>query len=158
MRLVRSDIGGWVLKCNPRRTDIEAALRGEDPVDAWCVQESYRLRLIEPGDPAMLWISGARGARPTPGIWLVGHATGEIVDDEGSDYWAGRDGGSRTRAHAGLRLTTLGAALPREALVADPRTADMEVLRQPQMSNPSYLTRRQQVAVEELLGGWPAWT
>ncbi|WP_324277567.1 hypothetical protein [Blastococcus brunescens] len=72
-RLSSGDVACWVLKTS--RPPAEAApgwsAPGERVLDR-CVRRSYRLTLIEPGQPCLLWLSG----REQPGV----HALGEIAD------------------------------------------------------------------------------
>ncbi len=90
----------------------------------------------------MLWVSGSSGSAVTPGIWMTGRTTGEVE-------------GRRDRPRIGLAMTLLPEALPRDVLRADPRTARLEVLRAPQMSNPSVVSPDELAAIEELLGRRP---
>ncbi|HEY8588369.1 MAG TPA: hypothetical protein VIL55_02340 [Naasia sp.] len=141
MRLTSSDIGAWLVTCNPREfAEMLPRLRAGERVDGWCVRPTYRLDLIAPDQPALLLVSGPRGATPEPGIWMRGRMTGEL------DH-----GGHRPRA--GLALALLDAPLPREVLRADPRTARMEVLRSAQTSNPSVVLPAEWAAIEGLLAG-----
>jgi hypothetical protein len=141
--LTAADVGAWLFSCHPREfTDLLPDLRAGGRVEAWCVRPSYRLGLLAPGQPAVLWVTGARGADPEPGIWMTGATTGRI--DRGGE-----------RPRAGLDLALLDAPLPREVLRADPRTARMEVLRAAQMSNPSVLTGGEHAAVVDLLRSHP---
>lgn len=55
------------------------------------------------------------------------------------------------RPRVGLAMTLLPAVVPRALLRADPRTAGMEVLRVPRMSNPSVVTPGEMAVVEELI-------
>ena len=95
-----------------------------------CLRPSYRLALVRPGGPVLLWLSG----RDRPGV----HATGVLAAGVGPD-----DDGPV----AVVRLTLLPAPLPRADLLADPVARDAEVLRMPAGSNPSYLTPAQYAAV-----------
>ncbi len=141
MRLTSSDIGAWLVTCNPREfAEMLPRLRAGERVDGWCVRPTYRLDLVAPDQPALLLVSGPRGATPEPGIWMRGRMTGEL------DH-----GGHRPRA--GLDLALLDAPLPREVLRADPRTARMEVLRSAQTSNPSVVLPGEWAAIEDLLAG-----
>lgn len=156
MTLERSDVGAWLFKCSPEEWDIQAALRDRKAFTAWRVHPTYRLRLIESGDPAVLWVTGRQDASMPPGIWLAGHTTGELFEGRGDEYWLDPREGQRWSTFAGLRLSRLPKPLTRMTLAADPATSDMEVLRQPQMSNPSYLTPVQHLAVERMIGTWPS--
>jgi hypothetical protein len=100
-----------------------------------CLHPSYRLDLLRPGQPVLLWLSG----RDRPGV----HATGVLAGDVASD---GRG------PVAVVRFTLLADPLPRAELLADPVLRGAEVLRVPAGSNPSYLTPAQYAAVLARLG------
>lgn len=107
-----------------------------------CVRPSYRLGLIAPGQPCLLWLSGP----DRPGV----HALGEVTD------------GVEERADGPVvhvRLARLERPVPRAELLADPRMRDAEVLRMPAGSNPSWLSPAQFAAVldrtrQDGLGRW----
>ena len=80
----RSDVGGWLFKCDPRTWDIDAAVRDNRRIDRWRVRTSYRLDLINAGDPAVVWVTGPRRQERTPGISAVGYTTGELFEDDTS--------------------------------------------------------------------------
>jgi len=92
-----------------------------------CVRRSYRLDLVAPGDPVLLWCSG----RTDPGVHAVGTVTGS--DPAGPELH--------------VRWTRLAEPVPRHALLADPVARDAEVLRMPAGSNPSWLSPAQWAAV-----------
>ncbi|HZG89364.1 MAG TPA: hypothetical protein VEZ42_04035 [Pseudonocardia sp.] len=139
-RLAAADVGAWLFTCNPG--EFRELREGTVAVTGWCAHPSYRVGLVVPGQPAVLWVSGSSGSAVTPGIWMAGRTTGEVDRN-------------RDRPRIGLAMTLLPEALPREVLRADPRTARLEVLRAPQMSNPSVVSPGELAAIEELLGGWP---
>ena len=139
-RLTAADVGAWLFTCNPREfRELEPRLREGATVDGWCVHPTYRVDLVAPDQPALLWVSGSTGSVPRPGVWMVGRTTGSPT----------REG---ARPRVGLALTLLPEMLPRETLRADPRTARLEVLRAAQMSNPSVVTPGEWAAVQELIG------
>jgi hypothetical protein len=156
MRLTREDIGAWLFRCNPKEWNITAALRDDAPIDCWRVRPSYRLELIEPGDPAIIWIGGPTGGEPMPGVWMVGRTTGAVFDDSGDGYWLDRTRGQERSIYVGLAMSQLASPVPRGLLEVDPRTSKLEIFRSVQMSNPSYLTPDEKKAVDEMIGGWPA--
>jgi len=143
-RLARADIGAWVFTANPASPEARSALGGKTTLDERCVRRSYRADLIEPGDAAVLWVSGSRTAPTTPGIWMTGHITTEVRADVEGDEETGRPS-------VGVRLRLLEKPLAREQLTADRRTSSIEVIARPWMSNPSYLTPTEWAAVEALL-------
>jgi hypothetical protein len=135
-RLTLETFGAWLLKCNPKVTDLPSLM--EHGVATWCVQKNYRTALCDAGQPALLWVSGSTGATPTPGIWAGGRLTGPAT-------WRG------AKYVVPLRLTFLEAPVSRTELAAHPALGSLEVLNQPQMSNPSYLTATEYANLRELL-------
>ena len=102
-------------------------------VDAptWCVQPTYRIDLVEAGQPVLLWVSGTERDHPA-GIYARGLTTGPAE--------SGR---------VPIALTPVLHPLLRSELVGHPGLATMEVLRVPAGSNPSFVTHEQlQVLVE----------
>lgn len=146
-------MAGWLLKSTrpPAGIDPEWA-PGEQRQLTRCVRRSYRLDLVQPGQPVVLWVSG----RALPGVHAVGTVTGPVREQGGDD--AGPDDG---RPALPVRLTRLDAPVERSELLHDPRFADAEVLRMPAGSNPSWLTAAQLAVVLEragvpVLGRWTA--
>jgi hypothetical protein len=139
MTAVSTDnLGAWLLKASGDNSDIaERAERG-DHVAHWCVHRSYRTALMRAGQPALLWVSGSR--RVTPGIWAAGTLTGPPVADDGEP-------GRRQRVPLTLRWLAEPGRLSRDDVRADPRLAGLEVLRQPQAANPSFVNRAQYRAI-----------
>jgi hypothetical protein len=72
---------------------------------------------------------------------MVGWATGVVERDLG-------------RPRVELEMILIPAVVPREQLRADLRTARLEVLRVPQLSNPSVVTPGEKAVIEELIGRW----
>ncbi len=95
-----------------------------------CVRPSYRLELMAPGQPCLLWVSG----RIDPGVHARGTLTAGAQEADGGPV-------------VPVRLTLLPAPLPRAALLADPVAREAEVLRMPAGSNPSWLSPAQFTAV-----------
>jgi|tagenome__1003787_1003787.scaffolds.fasta_scaffold20767406_2 hypothetical protein len=95
-----------------------------------CLRGSYRLGLMVPGAPCLLWLSG----RDRPGV----HALGVLA---------------AAPSHAGggpevaVRLTLLDRLVARADLLADPDFRSAEVVRMPAGSNPSWLSAGQYAAV-----------
>jgi hypothetical protein len=130
------DVGCWLLKTSSApQVVLPGWAPGETQELTRCLRPSYRLHLMRPGQPVLLWLSG----RDRPGV----HATGVLAGDVGTD-------GSGPVAV--VRLTLLADPVPRADLLADPAVRDAEVLRVPAGSNPSYLTPAQYAAVLARLG------
>lgn len=135
-RLTAADVACWVFKSSVAPHGLVAGWPpGATRTLTRCVRVSYRLQLMAPGQPCLLWLSG----RTDPGVHAVGTLTaGPHVTDGGPVV--------------PVELTLLHAPLPRAALLADPAVGDAEVLRMPAGSNPSWLSAEQFAAVRELLG------
>jgi hypothetical protein len=100
-----------------------------------CIRPSYRLDLMAPGQPCLLWVSG----RSKPGVHALGSLTGAPREADGGPV-------------VPVEFTLLPAPLPRAALLADPVMRDAEVLRMPAGSNPSWLSGAQFAAVLDRVG------
>jgi hypothetical protein len=125
----------WVLKTTrPPATVDELWRPGTARTLARCVRPSYRLELMDAGQPCLLWLSG----RDRPGVHALGTVTGAVEVD----------GDARA---VPVRLTLLPEPVPRAELLADPRMREAEVLRMPAGSNPSWLSREQFAAVLDRL-------
>jgi hypothetical protein len=130
-RLTPGDVACWVLKSTrpPEAIDPGWPVGAERQLTR-CVRRSYRLDLVHPGQPCLLWVSG----RADPGVHAVGEVTGEpehradgpVVD---------------------VRLTRLARPVPRAELLGDPAVRTAEVLRMPAGSNPSWLSAAALAAV-----------
>jgi hypothetical protein len=130
------DVGCWLLKTSSAPgVVLPGWAPGQTRELTRCLRPSYRLGLVRPGQPVLLWLSG----RDRPGV----HATGVVAGGVGTD------GGGPVVA---VRLTLLADPVPRADLLADPVLRGAEVLRVPAGSNPSYLTPAQYAAVLARLG------
>jgi hypothetical protein len=130
-RLSPADVACWVLKTSRPPAEVAPGWQpGAERQLIRCVRRSYRLDLMAAGHPCLLWLSG----RERPGV----HALGEL---------RGPPDGDSTEPEVRVRLTLLAEPVERADLLADPATADAEVLRMPAGSNPSWLSRRQFAAV-----------
>ncbi|MGY1695923.1 MULTISPECIES: hypothetical protein [unclassified Geodermatophilus] len=130
-RLGPDGVGCWVVKtARPPDAVVPGWRPGQTHEVTRCLRPSYRLGLVRPGQPVLLWLSG----RDRPGV----HATGVLA----AEVATGDDGPVVV-----VRLTLLPDPIPRADLLADPAARDAEVLRAPAGSNPSYLTPAQYAAV-----------
>lgn len=144
-RLRAEDLGAWLVKANPAGGPIaEQLAAGLASVATRCVQRSYRTDLVQPGQPVLLWVSGSRRDLPA-GIHGHGTVTGPCHELDGSLVMP-------------VRLRTLHEPLLRADLLPDPVLGRLEVLVQPQGSNPSFIDRGQWAALlaraPELGRGW----
>jgi hypothetical protein len=140
-----ADLGAWLLKGNADRVDLDERFRRDPRISSWCVQPGYRARLMSAGQRVVFWASGSRGRLPY-GVWGAGVVTGpaELHFDDG-----------RWRVPLDLNIDAPTEWVPRQQLRADPRLADAEVFRQPQGSNPSFLTVSQFAALRDHLEDRP---
>jgi hypothetical protein len=130
-RLTAGDVACWVLKSNRPPEDIDRGWRpGTEQALTRCVRPSYRLRLMAPGQPVLLWISG----RDRPGVHALGVLTGTATTEADGPV-------------VPVRLTRLAEPVDRGELLADPVAGQAEVLRMPAGSNPSWLSPAQFDAV-----------
>lgn len=157
--VTRENLGGWILKCNPKLWDFEGFIEenGSGPIHDWSVKPSYRTELMEAGQRVWLWVSGAANASPTPGVWGSGYLTGPcepgLVDAEGGDdLWI--DGTARDAVvhFAQCSISLFDEGYPRSVILAEPRLSTMEVLQAPMMSNPVYVTPDEAAALDEIVG------
>jgi hypothetical protein len=138
-RVRLDDLGAWLLKGNADHADLAARFARDPRVTRWCVQPSYRLGLIRAGQPVLFWASGSRRRDVAYGIWGSGRVTGPARREaDGRGWWVPLD----------LIIADEAVRVPRQTLRADPHLADLEVLRQPQAANPSFVTVRQLAAID----------
>ena len=132
-RLQPSDVAGWLLKSTRPPAAIDPGWApGEERELSRCVRRSYRLELVSPGQPVLLWVSG----RVDPGVHAVGTVSGPV-----------RESGDDDGPVVPVRLTSLSDPVHRGVLRADPDFRSAEVLRMPAGSNPSWLSAAQLGAV-----------
>jgi hypothetical protein len=130
-RLAAGDVACWLLKSSRSPEELEAGWApGAARTLSRCVRRSYRLDLMAPGQPCLLWVSGRRW----PGVHAVGTLAGRVTEGDGGPV-------------VPVRLTLLDEPVPRADLLLDPATRDAEVLRMPAGSNPSWLSAGQYAAV-----------
>ena len=135
-RLTVADVACWVVKSSrPPEVLVPGWSPGGTVGLSRCVRPSYRLGLMRPGQPCLLWVSG----RDRPGVHALGTLTGEV------DRHA-------PGPEVPVAFTLLAEPVPRVDLLADPATRDAEVLRMPAGSNPSWLSAAQYAAVLRLGG------
>jgi hypothetical protein len=94
------------------------------------------------GQPVVFWASGNRRRDYPYGIWGLGRLAGTAREDAGG-WWVPLD----------LVISDRTRFVGRAAVRADPRLADLEVLRQPQAANPAFLTVAEFSVVRELALG-----
>jgi hypothetical protein len=137
------NLGAWLLKCNGNTSNIAGMAAQRTPIRQWCVQASYRTKLMAAKQPVLFWVSGNQ-RRLTPGVWAIGVLTGPPVLDSDGDH-------PKLRVPLDLRWLDERCRVPRAALQADEQLVAMEVLRQPQAANPSFVTKAQFEAIRDCI-------
>ena len=140
-RVVLEDLGAWLIKGNADGADLPGRFALDPVVRNWCVQPGYRARLMREAQPVVFWASGSR-RRGTYGVWGIGRLTGTARWDPD---------GAHLRVPLDLAVWQPARRIPREQLRADSRLTGLEVFRQPQGANPSYLTVSQFAALQDHL-------
>ncbi len=160
------NLGAWVFKCNPKDFDIAAWIaEGNDWVTSWTTADNYRSEfLLAVGQPAILWVSGpTKGAKVLPGIWGIGFVTGSAylvervtkAEVKKNRYQINIEKGQEAGYEVPLDVEILSKPLDRKILKQDPILKNAEVFRQPQGSNPSFLTKEEYAALRRLIKKWP---
>jgi hypothetical protein len=134
-RLTAADVACWVIKSSRLPGEVAPDwVPGGTREFGRCVRRSYRLELMAPGQPCLLWVSG----RDRPGVHALGTLAGDVRETAGGP-------------EVPVRLTLLATPVPRAELLARPAGRDAEVLRMPAGSNPSWLSPLQYAAVLTLV-------
>jgi hypothetical protein len=135
-RLQPGDVACWVIKSSLSPDAVAPGWLPGTPRELdRCLRRSYRLDLMQPGQPCLLWVSG----REHPGVHALGELTGGPAESDGGPVVA-------------VRLTRLAEPVDRRDLLTDPVVRDAEVLRMPAGSNPSWLSAAQYAALRAHLG------
>jgi hypothetical protein len=131
-------LGAWVIKCNPRLTALEPMVAAGRAKPTWCIADNYRSRLIEPGQRVLFWVS----AHPRRGVWGAGRVVGKpYAEDDG--------------LHVPTEIALFDDPVTAAELAAVAELRTMEVFRSPQQANPSWVSRTELEALDELLPGSP---
>ena len=152
-KLQRSDIGAWVLKASPTVWDVNSMLDDkQSPPENFRLHETYRVQLIEPGDPIWLWATASRTAPRRPARFV---ARGEVVGADaqgrgGGPYWVDDDEAKKLRPYLPVKLVWLPVEISADELRQSSIFATFELLRATSMSNPSYLTPEQDAELRQL--------
>lgn len=150
--VTRENLGAWLLKCNPETWDIESFVSTGAALDNWSVQPSYRTDLMEDGQRVFLWVTGRENAPAQPGLWAAGIVTGPVYEesvDADEPFWLDDDQRDRSAHFVPIEMRMLPKPIARSVLQADQQLAGMEIFRQPQMSNPLWISREELAALEE---------
>ncbi|MEU4473249.1 hypothetical protein [Micromonospora sp. NPDC023888] len=136
-RVRLDDLGAWLIKGNADLVDLTARFARDPQVTTWCVRPGYRARMMSAGQPIVFWASGSRGRLPY-GLWGIGRVTGPAEPGPPGQPWS---------VPLDLPILAEQDRVPRQRLRADERFVALEVFRQPQAANPSYLTVAQFAAL-----------
>lgn len=159
------NLGAWLIKCDPTsKYDLPRAIeeRGLEIILNWSVTDNYRSRMMKPTDKAILWVSGD-SRRMTRGIWGIGWVTGfvqdtihEELDPDEETFWHSEADRLAVTNDVDLDIPLFEDGLSDEDLRAA-GIDDLEVQKQPQGSNPSWVSTEQLAAIQSLLDEWPEW-
>ena len=105
--------------------------------------------MIEAGQPIYLWVSGS-GHDIEPGVWGYGHTTGPCEPGISDKQWLDESAAAQATYFAAVEIDFLTSPVKRTDIKSDPRLGELEVLRVPAGSNPSFLTNDQAAAMLEL--------
>ena len=129
-------LGAWLVKARPDGLPLDDLVQsGFRGLTSRCVRPSYRTDLIREDQPVLLWVSGGDPSHP-PGIYATGRTTGP----------AGLLGNELAMP---LRLRAVVPVVLRDEVLAQRALSDLEVLRMPAGSNPSYLDALQYSALQQ---------
>jgi hypothetical protein len=143
-RVTLEGLGAWVLKGNADRADLPGRFAVQPRITHWCVQPSYRTRLMRAGQPVLFWGSGSRRREIVYGVWGLGRLSGPAEQGHPGDGW---------QVPLDLVIADPTDWVSRDDLRHDPALADIEVLRQPQAANPSFVSVRQFAVILRRLHG-----
>jgi hypothetical protein len=124
-----SSLGAWLVKASPAHLPVEEMMRtGFRDLTSRCVRPTYRADLIAAGQPVLLWVSGGDPRHPS-GIYAAGWTTGPVEHG--------------VEVSMPVRLQPVDPVVERVELLADSQLRELEVIRMPAGSNPSYVDRAQ---------------
>lgn len=155
-----SNLGAWLLTCNPKHYNLPQEIDdGETHVGSWSVVDNYRSRMFEPGQRALLWMAGPENGAAPRGIWGIGYIDGELSATDGmrGRYWSDDAKAAAVRWYVNTDIEILDPdeRIHVEELRSVPGLADIEIIRQPQTSNPSWVTKEELALIESAFLEWP---
>jgi len=160
--ITAANLGAWLLRCNADGVwDLPGFIEdGGDSIDNWSVVDNYRSRMMKPGDRVLFWVSG-NGRRMARGIWGTGYVAGYVqdvlpdVDDAGEvSYWFNEAARVAVTNSIDVDIPLFDSAVTDTDLRAT-GVDYLEVQRQPQGSNPSWISIDELADLEALLPPWP---
>lgn len=163
--ITEDNLGAWVIKCDPKsKYDLPRAIEelSLTEITNWSVADNYRSQMMKPRDRVILWVSGD-GRRMTRGIWGVGWVVNyvqdtvhEVLDEDEESFWHSEEDRLAVTNDVALDIPLFEEALSSEDIKAA-GILDLEVFTQAQASNPSWVSKEQLAALEDLLEEWPEW-
>lgn len=145
-----TEVAAWLFKAKPEVWDVIGAIKAKladaaaPGVTSWEMAASYRVDLVSPGQPCVLWVTGGRKSATT-GVWGLG----EIACPPWAD--AIREDG-RQRFEVGVDFDLVAEPVRLIELAGDERFARSEIIRAPRVSSPVALTGPELEAIED---AWP---
>ena len=146
-------VGAWLFKANPDVWDVLAFLKSGADVDSWRMAPSYRVDLVAPGQPAVLWVTGPASGPHVPGVWAIGEISGEVFEDVGDPddpLWRDHGAKHQVRPFVEMTMQVLAEPISRMELADDPRFAEAEILTRPRMGSPVALRPIELDVIDEL--------
>jgi EVE domain len=150
-----TEVAAWMFKANPDVWDVLGFLRSGVDVDSWRMARSYRVELVRPGHPCVLWVTGPTGSAHTPGVWAIGEITGDPYDDVGDpdDHrWRDHAAQRQVRPFVETRMGVLAEPVSRDELAEDPHFGTAEILKTPRMGSPLALRAGEFAAITVRVG------
>lgn len=143
--------GAWVLKLSPYVYDVNRVFFAPDRrVRVWSVEDHERSVAMRNGDAVYLWMGEGDSLR-APGVWGVGHVTGQAAPGVADDGWLSPEAAGRASVFALVDIALLDVPVSREVFLADARLAGAEVISDPIAPNPCVLTGSEAAALAEYL-------
>lgn len=158
--VTREDLGAWLIKCHPAVFDLAGLIDGgADTILRWSVRRGYRAELMSPGDRIIFWVSG-RGEEFVRGIWGTGYLTDYVQDAAPEDpdaddpgYWLDAEARAAVELYIPCNIPLFESGVADRDLKAA-GIDDLEVMRMPQGSNPSWVSTDQLKRLDPFLE-WP---
>jgi hypothetical protein len=149
--ITADNFGAWLFKAAPDVWDLDGYLAsGETRFRSWSVVESYRTAMMGPGQRAFVW--AGRGFKSVPsGVIAAGTLVDLPNDDTGDEYWLHKSDRESLRLFAFLDVSLIDRVVTREEFLEDPVLSQAEVIKQPQMGNPTFLTKEEVAALDLLM-------
>lgn len=153
--ITEDNLGAWLLKCNPTTGfDLVRFLHeGSDFIYQWTVVDNYRSEMMQQDDVVIFWVSG-RSTQAPRGIWGIGTVTGARRKPSVGD--SGEYDLETVQAQVGGYVIDVDIPLWTERPVTNLELLaagidDLEVQRQANGSNPSWVSKEQLTDIYQLL-------